>query len=217
MSGGYSTQAQAKNLGADSKVKGTLPGVIKDALYHDISILILSAQIRGKVVNQNAICERFDVSRSALKNVIRHPDFITVYERLRDKHFDELADQITNSKADPIIRELALHSEATSMVGEAVAELRARIQSKKARSSELRVAVDGYAAIYDRTIGKGAGNNQRGGVTVNIGTFQPSASQAAAMTEAEEEIGLDITDVLNVKAINVESTPTDAEPEDATS
>jgi hypothetical protein len=43
---------------------------------------------------------------------------------------------------------------------------------------------------------------------VNVGTFQPSAEQAAAMTEAEDEAGIDIADVLNVRALEVrDSTP----------
>jgi len=193
MSRGYT----ATDLTKDAKVKGTLPGVIKDALFNDIAMLILSAQIRGKIVNQNAICARFGVSRHVLKNYIRHPDFIKVYEEAKREHYAELKDKITDSKADPIVREIGLWSEATSLAGEAVEALRQRIRDKKANSKDYKTAIDAFSALYDRSP-RGQSKAQ-GGVQVNINTFNPSIEQATAMRDAESEAGIDISDVLDVR------------------
>lgn len=184
------------------KIPGTLPAVLKDALYHDAALMILSSQIRGKIVNQNALCERLGISRHTLKQVIRHPEFIIIYEKMRDEHFAKMAESITDAKTDPVLREIALRSEVTSLAGEAVGELRRRIRVKKANSKDFDTAIKAYANIHDRSPGirDKRSNNQH----VHVHTFVPSPAQAAAMQEAESEADIDIADVLDVKDFSVE-------------
>jgi hypothetical protein len=161
--------------------------VIDDAKFHELASLLI-----GDInISVAELGRRTECAPSTVRKMMRDDRFQRIYERLRDDHIERRTDYILDERQSVDRRLDAARERGVTAVAEVVEEVRKRVKGGAAKASEMKVAVDAGFGLMDRAPGG------RQGASGNTFVFAPTFAQAKIIRAADNEAGLDMSDVMD--------------------
>ena len=197
---GPSFLAPLDELNSESRSKKGLTPQRHAAFIHLANELLA----RPKAPRLTKIAKSLGVTRQTIDVWLKDPDFETVFEERRAILHgpDGITQTIKDELADSLMRDTALATRGRTLLASIAEEVQSRINNNNATSKDLEVGVRTATEAMrrqDRQEDKNTSKNE-----VNIGTVNITSTQAAAIYAADQEAGVDITDIVRRKPVDVE-------------
>lgn len=177
---------------ADIHTSRSTDALVSNARYEEIARRLLMQQRPFEIADALGLTQR------QVYNVVRHPGFTPIYERVRDTLYANLDAVLFDEKAAPLLRARAQTTRAQTVIAEVIEEVRKRMVGGKARATDMRVAVDAAFGMIDRSRTELAKSTEHIHTT-NVLNVNATARELIRSTINES--GLDLSDILPVEVV----------------